>query len=107
MKDWKVGDFLIGVGYLGKFYQRKIVRETKTQWVLDNNERIQKGKRRDNGSTLDYYSYNEPYGQTLSVRRSRLSRIYAIQHETFDSFTTEQVNEIYEHIYRIKEQNNG
>jgi hypothetical protein len=107
MKDWKVGDLLIGVGNLGRYYRRKIVRETKTQWVLDNNERIRKGERRAIGSTLAYYSYAEPYGQTLALRCTRLSRVDAIQHETFDSFTTEQVNEVYELICRIKEENNG
>lgn len=107
MKDWKVGDLLIGVGNLGRCYQRKIVRETKTQWVLDNNERIRKGERRAIGSILDYYSVNEPYGQTLHSRRSRLKKVTAIQLETFDSFTTEQLNEVYELICRIKEENNG
>ncbi len=72
--EWKVGDEL----YYGSnlyYGKNKIVRETKTTFVLDDGEKIRKGNRRLIGHEYSslYYSEKSDYGKVLKQKYERFT----------------------------------
>ena len=73
--EWKVGDELYSSSNNSYFEKNTIVRETKTTFVLDNDEKIRKGKRRLIGHEYSslYYSEKSDYGKVLKQKYERFT----------------------------------
>lgn len=84
-KDWKVGDILV---YEGGYTigTARIDRETTTQFVLGNGDRIRKGTNKpmghDSFTCPHYYAITEPAGQRIYgriVKRRKLDKIAKVK----------------------------
>ena len=73
--EWKVGDELYSSSNNSYFTKNKIVRETKTTFVLDNDERIRKGQRWLIGHEYSslFYSEKSDYGKVLKQKYERFT----------------------------------
>lgn len=73
--EWKVGDELYYAGSSYYYGKNKIVRETKTTFVLDDDEKIRKGERRLIGHEYSslYYSEKSDYGKVLKQKYERFT----------------------------------
>lgn len=71
--EWKVGDELYYSSNLSYFGKNKIVRETKTTFVLDDDKKIRKGTRWLIGHEYSslYYSEKSDYGKVLKQKYER------------------------------------
>lgn len=95
--EWKVGDEL----YYGSnlyYGKNKIVRETKTTFVLDNGDKIRKGMRRLIGHEYSNYFYSEKcdYGKVLKQKYERFTIENKIKKLHLELISIEKLKKILE-----------
>ena len=103
--EWKVGDALFCISGIGRtsITKYEIVRETPTTFVLNNGEKIRKGKNRIIGGDSfyggSYYSEKCDYGAALKRKYERLAlekKIRGLPLETFHIDKLKRIIEIAE-----------
>lgn len=99
--EWKVGDELYSSSNNSYFEKHKIVRETKTTFVLDNDERIRKGNRRLIGHEYSslFYSEKSDYGKVLKQKYERFTIEKKIKIIHLELLSIEKLKKIIEIIY--------
>lgn len=95
--EWKVGDEL----YYGSnlcYGKNKIVRETKTTFVLDNKDKIRKGTRRLIGHEYSdlFYSEKSDYGKVLKQKYERFTLQNKIKIIPLELISIEKLKKILE-----------
>lgn len=98
--EWKVGDELYCSSNNSYFEKNKIVRETKTTFVLDNDERIRKGQRRLLGHEYSclFYSEKSDYGKVLKQKYERFTIEKKIKIIPLELLSIEKLKKILEII---------
>jgi hypothetical protein len=99
--EWKVGDELYCSSNSNYFGKNKIVRETKTTFILDNDERIRKGQRRLIGHEYSslYYSEKSDYGKVLKQKYERFTIQNKINIMPLELLSIEKLKKILKIIY--------
>lgn len=98
--EWKVGDELYYSSNLCYYGKNKIVRETKTIFVLDNEDKIRKGTRRLIGHEYSNLFYSEKcdYGKVLKQKYERFTIENKIKNLHLELISIEKLKKILEII---------
>jgi hypothetical protein len=95
--NWKIGDTLVfeNSWIAGK---TKIVRETPTTFVLENGDKIRKGRRfpiGQHGFGVEcYYSTNEPEGKRILEKSIREKKIRNLSNYNWQNVSDEKIDSI-------------
>lgn len=99
--EWKVGDELYYAASSCYYGKNKIVRETKTTFVLDDDEKIRKGQRRLIGHEYSclFYSEKSDYGKVLKQKYERFTIEKKIKIIPLELLSIEKLKKILEIAY--------
>lgn len=95
--NWKVGEILV---YEDSWSggKTKIVRETPTTFVLENGNKIRKGRRFPIGQhgfgVAYYYSTNEPEGKRILEKSIREKKIRYLSNYNWQNVSDEKIDSI-------------
>ena len=106
--NWKVGEILVFENSCNSG-KTKIVRETPTTFVLENGDKIRKGRRFPIGEhgygIACYYSANEPEGKRILEKFIRNEKIRKLSNFNWKNLSDEKIDSILKIIEAHKEDN--
>ena len=106
--NWNVGEILVFENSWNSG-KTKIVRETPTTFVLENGNKIRKGRRYPIGEhgygSPCYYSANEPVGKRILDKFIREGKICKLSNCNWKNLSDEKIDSILKIIEPHKEDN--